>query len=54
MLTDEKTIEREFGNLMQINDNFPKFVITMDEIPLSASYKGIRQIHLRDFLISNY
>jgi len=54
MLTDEKTIEREFGNLIQINDNFPKFVITMDEIPFSASYKGIRQIHLRDFLTSTY
>jgi hypothetical protein len=54
MLSNEKTIEREFGNLMQINDNFPKFVITMDEIALSASYKGIKQIHLRDFLISNY
>jgi len=54
MLTNEKTIEREFGNLMQIKDNFPKFVITMDEIAFGASYKGIRQIHLRDFLTSNY
>lgn len=50
LLFDEKTIEREFGNLMLINDNYPKYVISMDETTVGASYKGIRQIHLRDFL----
>lgn len=50
LLFDEKTIEREFGNLMLINDNYPKYVISMDETTVGTSYKGIRQIHLRDFL----
>ncbi len=51
MLYDQKTVDREFGNLMQLPDNYPKFVITMDEFPLNTSYKGIKQLHLRDFLM---
>jgi predicted AAA+ superfamily ATPase len=50
MLFDQKTIEREFGNLMLIRDNYPKYLITMDETPTGASYKGIIQMHLREFL----
>jgi hypothetical protein len=50
MLYDQKTIDREFGNLMAINDNYPKYVITMDEISAGSDYKGIRQVNLRDFL----
>ncbi|MCX6230493.1 MAG: ATP-binding protein [Bacteroidetes bacterium] len=50
LLTDEITINREFGNLMKIEDNYPKYVITMDEVNLFKNYKGINQIHLRDFL----
>jgi len=53
MLTDEQTIQREFGNLLAIEDNFPKYVVTMDELLNSINtYKGIKQIHLRDFLIN--
>jgi predicted AAA+ superfamily ATPase len=50
MLFDQKTIDREFGNLIIIADNYPKYVITMDEVSAGASFKGIRQIHLREFL----
>lgn len=32
LLPDEKTIKREFGNLEKIKDNFPKTVISMDDI----------------------
>jgi predicted AAA+ superfamily ATPase len=53
ILYDEKTVDREFGKLMQIPDNYPKFVVTMDEIPAGASFKGIKQMHLRDFLKMN-
>jgi predicted AAA+ superfamily ATPase len=35
MLTSEETIEREFNPLMLIQDNYPKYVITMDEVKLS-------------------
>jgi len=51
MLMDQNTIQREFGNLLSIDDQYPKYVVTMDEISASSDYKGIRQIHLRDFLM---
>lgn len=50
MLTDKQTVEREFGNLMAIKDQYPKMVVTMDEINAGSGFKGIRQVHLRDFL----
>lgn len=46
---DPKTHEREFGNLLAIKDNYPKMVITMDELE-GSSYEGIKQIPIRKFL----
>jgi predicted AAA+ superfamily ATPase len=54
MLTDNNTIEREFGNLLKIADNFPKYVVTMDEYEAGSNFKGIEQIHLKDFLLNVY
>ena len=51
MLTNETTIEREFGNLIKIADNYPKYVVTMDEYNAGADYKGITQLHLGSFLL---
>lgn len=51
-LSDEQTIQREFGNLMDIEDNYPKYVVTLDENPTGSAYRGIRQMHLRDFLMN--
>ncbi len=51
LLAGEETIEREFGALEQIRDNFPKYVVTMDEI--SRSRNGIRHFNIRDFLLLN-
>ncbi|AGH38352.1 ATPase, predicted ATPase (AAA+ superfamily) [Bibersteinia trehalosi USDA-ARS-USMARC-188] len=34
-INEEKTLEREFGNLLKIQDNYPKYVVKMDE------FKGI-------------
>jgi predicted AAA+ superfamily ATPase len=53
LLVDKSTIEREFGNLLLADDNFPKYVITMDNNSLIESYKGIKRLHLRTFLSSN-
>lgn len=50
LIKDEKTHNREFGNLMEINDNWRKIVVTMDELPPN-NYKGIEQIHIRKFLM---
>jgi Predicted ATPase (AAA+ superfamily) len=45
-----KTIDREFNNLLNIKDNFPKMVITMDELA-GTNYQGIQHIHILDFLL---
>lgn len=43
LLNSQKTIEREFGNLLAIKDNHEKIVISLDDIKLS-DYKGIKHI----------
>ena len=51
LLGSQETIDREFGNLNAINDNFPKYVISMDPVAGEVEgYPGIKHIHLRDFL----
>lgn len=49
LLHDESTIEREFGNLEKINDNYPKMVVSMDEFA-GNTIRGITHINLREFL----
>ena len=49
LLQDEKTIDREFGNLLKINDNYPKIVVSMDGFT-GNSYEGIKHLHIRKFL----
>lgn len=34
LLSDEKVIEREFGNLLLIADNYPKWVVSLDEVAI--------------------
>ncbi len=50
LLSSENVTKREFGNLLDIQDNYPKYVVTMDDFPAITTYKGIRHIHLLDFL----
>jgi len=50
LLTDEKTIKREFGNLLKIKDNYPKFVVSFDNFSASNTYKGIKHYTLLEFL----
>jgi predicted AAA+ superfamily ATPase len=47
----EAAFAREFGNLLAINDNFPKYVVTLDENPAPGNYRGIQSVALRDFLL---
>lgn len=47
-LESEKTIEREFAPLLEVKDNYPKYLITMDENDFSD--KGIIHLNLIDFL----
>ena len=50
-LASEETIKREFGNLQLINDNYPKYVVSMDELYENTDYEGILHFHLRQFLL---
>jgi len=50
-LNDEKTIEREFGAYDSINDNYDKYVISLDKVDFSR--KGIKHINLFDFLFDD-
>lgn len=49
LLTDEATHAREFGNLLDIPDNYPKLVVSMGPV-IGASHKGIGHLHVREFL----
>ncbi len=49
LIPDKKAREREFGNLLQIRDNYPKFVVSMDKI-MEGGEKGIRHLHITQFL----
>lgn len=50
-INESKTLEREFGNLKKINDNFPKTVITMDVFNGNTN-EGIISTDLRSFLLT--
>ena len=52
-LSDQKTIKREFGNLMAIKDQYPKYVISMEKSPASNSYMGIRHLSLLEYLMED-
>lgn len=52
LLTSEKTKKREFGNLQNIKDNYPKYVVTMDTMA-SGSVGGIHHLSILDFLTQN-
>lgn len=51
LLADETTVNREFGNLMKIQNNYPKYVVSMDPITRPQDYKGITHLSLRAFLL---
>lgn len=50
LITDDNK-EREFGNLLAVKDNYPKYVVSMDEIIGEQEYKGVKHKNIRDFLI---
>lgn len=49
LLVEESTIEREFGNLERIKDNYPKIVVSMDEF-FGNTRNGIIHTNFREFL----
>ena len=52
-IADQKTEEREFSALEAIDDNYPKYVITLEENTLGPiNRSGIREINIADFITS--
>lgn len=50
LLTDKKVIDREFGNLLKIKDNYEKIVVSADEFAID--YMGIKHNQIREFLLT--
>ena len=49
LLASEETIQREFGVYDMVKDNYPKYVVSMDEFDMSRN--GIKHRNVRDFLM---
>lgn len=47
----EKTEKREYERLLEIQDNYPKYVLLTDKFA-GGNYKGIKTMHVADFLLS--
>ena len=43
--------DREVANLLEIKDNYPKYVVTMDEL-VTGNVNGVKIVHLADFLLA--
>ena len=50
-INSEKTEKREYNRLLEIPDNYPKYVLTTDEFA-GGNYQGIKTMHIADFLLS--
>ena len=50
LLASEGTVNREFGAYDSIRDNFPKYVVSLDEFDMSRN--GIKHRNIRDFLLA--
>lgn len=50
-IRSEKTEKREYDRLLEIHDNYPKYVLTTDEFA-GGNYEGIKTMHIAEFLLS--
>lgn len=50
-LENEQTVNREFGNLLAVDDQYPKYVVTMDEF-WKDSIEGVKHLYISDFLLT--
>ena len=51
LLASEETVRREFGAYDNVRDNFPKYVVSLDELDMSRN--GIKHRNIRDFLLAS-
>ncbi len=50
---DESTLKRELALLQQINDQYPKYILTLDDDPV-ADYDGIKRINALKWMMGEY
>lgn len=51
-ISSPETNQREYGRLLDIKDNYPKYVLRTDAFS-SGNFQGIKTMHIADFLLSN-
>ena len=51
-ISSEATREREYGRLLDLDGNYPKYVLLTNDYA-GGNYKGIKTIHIADFLLRN-
>lgn len=51
-IDSEKTEKREYERLLELRDNYPKYVLRTDDFA-GGNYKGIKTMHVADFLLSD-
>lgn len=49
LLASQDTADREYASLIEVPDNYPKYLVSMDDLGQSSSYKGIEHVHVKDF-----
>ena len=52
-LLNEEVLKREVKSLKMINDNYPKYIISMDKVGTNYNIDGIKHINLIDWLIKD-
>ena len=51
-ITSPETEQREYSRLLEIRDNYPKYLLTTDNFA-GGNYEGIKTMHVADFLLSS-
>ena len=51
-INNKETEKREYERLLSIKDNYPKYVIRMDDFA-GGNYEGVKTMHIADFLLDN-
>ena len=51
-LDAEKTYQREIASLLKTEDNFPKYIVTLDDFAIGTTAEGIQIVHLKEFLLN--
>ena len=51
---DENTLKRELDAFKNIKDNYPKYLITLDDVMVNTDYDGIKVVNALEWLLGEY